>query len=43
MVKRVQGPIEYDYSPDEFTRPDSLYALVQRSLRAIAAAEGGDG
>lgn len=32
--------IDYAYKPDEFTRPDSLYALVQRSLKAIALAEG---
>lgn len=31
--------IDYAYKPDEFTRPDSLYALVQRSLKALAVAE----
>ncbi len=33
--------VDYAYKPDEFTRPDSLYALVQRSLKAIDAARRG--
>lgn len=40
---RIFATVEYEYSRDEFTRPDSLYALVQRSLRALAVADGRDG
>jgi hypothetical protein len=31
--------LEYAYKPGDFTDPNSLYALVQRSLKAIAIAE----